>query len=152
MENMNEILHILKPYEVFLIPIFVGGLTQIIKFFIYSVRNGWDFGYLFTHGHMPSFHTSLVVAMVTSVGHHEGIHSGAFTIAVILALIVIDDSVRLRVFIGDQGRYLNTLIRQLDLEEKFPRLKERVGHRVSEVVAGGIFGFVTTIILIQLVG
>lgn len=147
---MREILQFLKPYEIFLIPIFVGGVTQLVKFIFYSLRHGWDFHYIMTHGHMPSFHTSFVVSMVASVGHYSGITSGAFTVAVIIALIVIDDAVRLRVFIGDQGRYLNTLMRQLNLEEKFPRLKERVGHRVSEVIIGGIFGFLLTIGLIKL--
>ena len=149
MENM---LQFLKPYNIFLVPIVVGGITQLVKFIIYSIRHGWDLKYILTHGHMPSFHTALVVSMATSIGCYSGITSGAFTVAVVLSLIVIDDSVRLRVFIGDQGRYLNTLIRQLDLEEKFPRLKERVGHRVSEVIVGGVFGFLLTMVLARILG
>ncbi len=149
---MNEIIQFLKSYDVVIIPILVGGITQVVKFVIYSLKHGWDFRYIMTHGHMPSFHTSFVVAMATSVGFYEGITSGAFTVAVIMALIVIDDAVRLRVHIGDQGRYLNSLMRQLDLEEKFPRLKERVGHRVSEVVVGGVFGFILSMAFIKLLG
>lgn len=149
---MNEIIQFLKPYEIFLIPIFVGSVIQILKFVMYSIKHGWDFRYIMTHGHMPSFHTAFVVSMTTSVGHYSGITSGAFTVAVIIALIVIDDAVRLRVYIGDQGRYLNTLVRQLDLEKKFPRLKERVGHRIGEVIVGGILGFSLTIFLVWILG
>lgn len=73
--------------------------------------------------------------------------------AVILAVLVIDDAVRIRVYLGDQGRYLNMLIRQLNVsEEQFPRLKERIGHRVSEVIIGGILGFALTIILARVLG
>lgn len=147
---MNEILKFLEPYYIFVIPIFVGGLVQVAKFAIYSIKNGWDWRYILTHGHMPSFHTAFVVSMATSVGYYAGITSGAFTVAIIVALIIIDDAVRLRVHIGDQGRYLNALMKQLDLEEKFPRLKERVGHRVSEVIVGGILGFTLTVILIRI--
>jgi uncharacterized protein len=149
---MKEFIEFLKPYNIFLVPIVVGGTIQLAKFIIYSLKNGWDFRYILTHGHMPSFHTAFVISLVTSVGFYENIHSGAFTVAVILALIVIDDAVRLRVYIGDQGRYLNTLVRQLDLEKNFPRLKERVGHRVNEVIVGGVCGFVLTAILIKILG
>ena len=69
----------------------------------------------------------------------------------IIIIIIIDDAVRLRMYLGDQGRYLNMLVEQLDIDQtKFPRLKERVGHRVSEVIVGGIYGFLLTIILVKL--
>ena len=72
-------------------------------------------------------------------------------VGVALAIIVIDDAARLRMYMGDQGRYLNMLIRQLNVnEEQFPRLKERMGHRVSEVIVGGIYGFLLTILLVNL--
>lgn len=146
-------LELISKYAIFIIPIVVGSITQALKFALYSLRHGWDFRYFFTHGHMPSAHTAFVISLVTSVGllDDDGLRSGAFAAAVILAFIVIDDAVRLRMYMGDQGRYLNMLIRQLDIDEaKFPRLKERVGHRVSEVIAGAIFGFLLTLLLAKL--
>lgn len=140
-----------QPYLIFIIPIAVGLATQVIKFVIYSLKHGWKPEYAFTHGHMPSAHTSLVVSLVTAVAFFEGMHSGAFALSVVLAFLVIDDAARLRMYMGDQGRYLNMLIQQLDVDQaRFPRLKERVGHRVSEVIVGGVFGFVATIVLIGL--
>ena len=104
-----------------------------------------------THGHMPSAHTGFAAALITSVGFYEGISSGAFAVAMGLAIIIVDDAVRLRAYMGDQGRYLNMLIRQLNInEEQFPRLKERMGHRLSEVIIGGIYGFILTIIFIKI--
>jgi acid phosphatase family membrane protein YuiD len=149
---MNIIIHFLKPYNVFLIPILVGGIIQVVKWIVYSIKHGWDIRYIMTHGHMPSSHTGFVVSLITSVGFYEGVYSGAFAVAVILAIIVIDDAVRLRVILGDQGRYLNNLIHILEIDEKkFPRLKERVGHRVSEVIIGGILGFLLTAVLIKVI-
>ena len=135
----------------FLIPIVVGGVTQIIKFVHFSLKHGWDWKYAMTHGHMPSAHTAFVVSAVTSIGYYEGLDSGAFAVAVALAIIVIDDAARLRMYMGDQGRYLNMLIRQLNVsEDQFPRLKERVGHRVSEVIVGGILGILLTLLLAKI--
>lgn len=143
----------LKPYYIFLIPIVVGVIVQVIKFIVFSVKHGWDWHYAMTHGHMPSAHTAFIVSLVTSVGYYENMTTGAFTVALALAIIVIDDAARLRMYMGDQGRYLNMLIRQLNVsEEQFPRLQERVGHRVSEVIVGGILGFIFTIALAKFLG
>jgi len=140
-----------QPYLIFLIPAVVGVIVQIIKFIVFSLKHGWDWHYAMTHGHMPSAHTAFIVSLVTSVGYYDSMSSGAFAVAVALAIIVIDDAARLRMYMGDQGRYLNMLIRQLNVsEEQFPRLQERVGHRVSEVIVGGILGFLLTILLAKL--
>lgn len=148
-------MNFLSSSAVFLIPIVVGLSTQVVKFIVYSVRHGLDWKYIFTHGHMPSAHTSFAVSLLTSVGYFEGIHSGAFAVTVGLAFIIIDDALRIRMILGDQGRYLNMLVSQLKNEideSKFPRLKERVGHHTSEVIVGGIFGFFFTLILINFLG
>lgn len=143
----------LSNYYIFLIPIFVGFVVQTTKFIVFCLKHGWDWRYAMTHGHMPSAHTGFIVSLVTSVGYYDGMTSGAFTVAVALAIIVIDDAARLRVYMGDQGRYLNMLIRQLNIsDDQFPRLKERMGHRVSEVIVGGIYGCALTLILAKLLG
>ncbi|MGK2848467.1 MAG: divergent PAP2 family protein [Minisyncoccota bacterium] len=142
-------MNILQEYLIFLIPIAVGILTQVLKFTIYSLKHGFNIEYAFTHGHMPSAHTSLVVSLLVTVAHYEGIGSSVFALSAVLAFIVIDDAARIRMYLGDQGRYLNMLIQQLGIEqEKFPRLKERVGHRVSEVIGGAFTGFILTVMFL----
>lgn len=146
--NTTRMLDFIIQHKVFVIPVLVGAVTQITKYLIYISKHGWNFRYIMTHGHMPSAHTAFIVSLVTSVGlfDDDGIKSGAFAVAVILAIIVIDDAVRLRMYMGDQGRYLNMLIRQLPVDaKKFPHFKERLGHRVSEVIVGGLLGFVLTL-------
>lgn len=142
-----------EPYLVVVIPVIVGIGTQALKFVIFTVRNGWKPEYMFTHGHMPSAHTAFAVSLATSVGWYEGFHSGAFAVALALSFILVDDAARIRMYLGDQGRYLNMLIAQMKGvvdEEQFPRLKERVGHRVSEVVVGAIVGFSATMALVSI--
>lgn len=143
----------LQEHAIFLIPILVSVITQLIKFVMFSMKHGWKLEYLATHGHMPSSHTAFAISLITSIGYYEGIGSGAFAVAVAVAFLIIDDAVRLRMYLGDQGRYLNTLIHTLKLStEQFPRLKERVGHRTSEVLVGGFVGFFLSTIFIRILG
>src|SRR4030042_5588531 len=142
-----------KNYIVIIVPIAVGLFTQALKFLLYSLKYGFKWEYAFTHGHMPSAHTAFVISTLTSIGYFEGTGSGVFALAFIFAFIIIDDALRLRMYLGDQGRYLNMLVEQLAIDKKkFPRLKERIGHRVNEVIVGGILGFGLTMILAKLLG
>jgi len=143
----------ISSYYIIIVPITVGLFTQVTKFALYSAKNGLKWEYLFTHGHMPSAHTSFVISTITSIGYYEGTTSGVFALGVIFAVLIIDDALRLRMYLGDQGRYLNMLISQLAVDKKkFPRLKERIGHRISEVIVGGIIGFGLTMILAKILG
>ena len=152
---MENILQFLRPYHVFLVPIAVWFITQGVKILVYSIKHGWNIienTHHLGYGHMPSAHTSFVVSLATSVGYFFGLGSGAFAVAVVFAIITIDDSVRLRMQIGYQGKYINILIDELKLKKEFPYLKERLGHRVSEVIAGGALGFVLTMVLVRILG
>jgi acid phosphatase family membrane protein YuiD len=141
----------MQDYLVFLIPIAVGLFAQLVKFALFTMKHGWKPEYAFTHGHMPSAHTAFATALLVSVGYYDGLHTGAFAVTVGLAFIIIDDALRIRMILGDQGRYLNMLIDQLPIDQsKFPRLKERVGHRTSEVIGGALFGLFFTMIAITL--
>jgi len=143
----------LRDYNMFLIPLIVGVFVQILKFVIFSIKHGINWEFFFTHGHMPSSHTAFVVSTLTSIGYYAGVSSATFALAVIFAVLIIDDALRLRVFLGDQGRYLNMLVEQLPVDKKkFPKLKERIGHRLSEVLIGGLLGFVLALALAKLLG
>jgi acid phosphatase family membrane protein YuiD len=135
-------------YNVIIIPLFVGLFTQALKFALFAKKHGFKFEYFFTHGHMPSAHTAFVISALTSIGYYEGTASGVFALSFIFAFLIIDDALRLRMYLGDQGRYLNMLVDQLPIDKKkFPRLKERIGHRISEVIIGGLIGFGLTLFL-----
>lgn len=137
-------------YAMFLIPIIVIIAAQVVKLIRFSLRHGVDWNYLFTPGHMPSAHSAFVAALVTTIGHYEGVDTGAFAIAVGFATIVMYDAMRIRMQIGEQGKFLNELVRELDKidRNKFPHLKERVGHYGREVLAGVIFGVGTAYAMI----
>lgn len=140
-----------QSYNIIIIPLFIGFFAQTLKFILYSMRNGLKWEYFLTHGHMPSAHTAFVISALTSIGYYEGTASGVFALAFIFAFVIIDDALRLRMYLGDQGRYLNMLVNELPVDKrKFPRLKERIGHRFSEVIIGGLIGFFLTLFLLKL--
>ena len=144
-----------SPYNVFIIPLLVLGFTRVFKFIIFYFRHNRDLAYTRKHamsyGHMPSVHTALMTSMVTSVGHYEGITSGAFALALSMAIVVVDDATRLRVYMGTHSEYINFIKNKLEMDEKkYPELKERMGHRLSEVIAGALVGFTLTVLLINI--
>lgn len=146
----------MSKYSIFILPIAIWIFIFALKITIFSSKHGWnrDIQEVIRHvghGHMPSAHTAFVLSLVTSIGYYKGIDSGSFAVALILAMIIIDDSIRLRMYIGDQGMYLNRLAEHLNLErDEFPKMKERTGHKISEVIVGGALGIFLTLFLAKI--
>jgi acid phosphatase family membrane protein YuiD len=118
-------------------PLFVGIITQLTKFILFSLKHGWRWNYILTHGHMPSAHSAFAISVLMTTAFVDGVSSGSFVVAMALGFLILDDALRLRMYLGDQGRYLNMLVKNLmeetDLinQKDFPRLKERIGHHKS---------------------
>lgn len=130
----------------FLVPMLVGVTTEGIKFANYCRKHGWNLRYSITYGHMPSAHTAFVASLVTTVALFDGFSTTSFAIAIAFASIVIFDALRLRVYMGEHAHFLNTLAQELKLDEnRFPRLKERVGHKPEEVAVGALVGVFLTL-------
>ena len=143
MSNLNGISLIV------FIPLLVGIITQLTKFIIFSYKHGLKWNYILTHGHMPSAHSAFAISVLMTTAFVDGVNSGSFVVAMALGFLILDDALRLRMYLGDQGRYLNMLTKNLmeevDLNvKKFPRLKERIGHHKLEVVVGLIYGAILT--------
>lgn len=136
------------------IPIIAGLLTQLIKFIIQAIKGEFRWSTLQEYGGMPSAHTAFVVSLDTILWLHEGWDSPAFAVAVIFSLLIIRDAIGLRQFLGQHGRILNMLIKELpDTEErKFPgQLVERLGHTPLQAIVGGIVGFVVAVGLFAII-
>ena len=138
-------------YPAFIIPIIVGCVTQFTKFLLLAAKGKkLKLRNLFGPGHMPSAHTAFVVSLATTVFYFDGAFSASFAISVILAYIVIYDAVNIRTNIGYNAKIVNQLIKEIpNIEkEKYPTLREVVGHKPEEAFVGAIFGFVLSILLI----
>jgi len=140
----------MQPYALIIIPLVAGFLAQFIKFVMFSFKHGLNWRFLLEYGHMPSSHTALMSGLIYSIGYYQGIQTPEFATAFIVTLIIVSDALRLRMYIGSYGRTLNNLLDRLRIEDdSSSKLKERVGHRPSEIMGGVILGVLTALILIR---
>ncbi len=118
-----------------------AATAQLLKFLIYMVlRHEPRYDRLFGAGGMPSSHSAMVVALLSSIGYQYGWRSGEFAISAVLGLIVLYDAIHVRRVVGLQSRYLNLVSRSeylADIDRNFP---EFIGHTPWEVAAGAIWG------------
>ena len=142
----------MKSYIILLTPIIAALIAQIIKILVVK-KNKMTFKDLlkFSYAGMPSGHSAFTMSLVTIIALTQGIHSILFAISFAFAIIVINDALRLRQYLGQQGAVLNILIKDLRedqfLDEKYPTLKERIGHTSMEVLAGIILGMIIGILM-----
>ena len=140
-------------YPIVIIPIIVGCIAQSIKFLLSVIKHKKiELKFLLISGHMPSAHSAFVVSLVTVIAFFDGIYSTAFAISFVLAYIVIYDALKIRINIGYNGEIINKLIKEIPgiKKEDYPILRERIGHKPLEVLAGSMLGFILTIFLIIL--
>lgn len=141
----------MQSYALVVIPIVAGLLAQVVKFVIFSFKHGLDWRFLFEYGHMPSSHTAMMSGLIYAIGYYQGPQTPEFATALILTVLVISDALRLRMYIGSYGKTLNDLLDRLKIEESSSvlKLKERVGHRPSEIFGGAVLGVLTALILVR---
>jgi acid phosphatase family membrane protein YuiD len=135
--------------RVFLATLFSWFLAQVMKSIIEIIRNKPRSAlkilkYIFwTTGGMPSSHSAVVTALVTSIGFTVGIDNPLFIVVFFYALLVIRDALGVRRAAGIQAHTLNRLIAMLKKEKRIniKPVKEINGHSPSEVGVGAVLGF-----------
>jgi acid phosphatase family membrane protein YuiD len=134
-------------------PIFLSAITslflaQLVKTVIYLLRSKRKspkdtFGtMIWRTGGMPSSHSAMVASMAASAAFREGIDTNLFVITLMLALIIIRDSLGVRRSSGIQARVLNGLGRHVSekLKIEYHPVKEVNGHSPLEVAVGVLLG------------
>ncbi len=137
----------------FLIPLVVGLITQFSKRFF---NHNWHpemteiKSHLPHYGGMPSAHTAFAFSLLTVIAWEDGIGSSTFAITVVLAIIILDDALRMRIFLGHHGEALHKLITKLPKEEQktYPLLETSLGHKPIEAAVGALVGIALTLILL----
>jgi uncharacterized protein len=137
-------------YRLFVIPIIILIVNQIIKAIISAKKGGVKWTTIFSYGGMPSTHSAVVTSLSYVIGFYDGITRPAFAVALILSLIVIRDASGIRLQLGRHGQAINQLIKELpdEKEYKYPVMKEIFGHSHLEVTVGIISSLIFTSILI----
>ncbi len=157
---MDFLKDVFKNYWLF--SVIAGWLTaQILKVFtgVFRQREFSVRAMLFGNGGMPSSHTAAVMALATSVALTEGLGSMASAIAMLLAIIVMNDAMGVRRETGKHSEALNRIVDMLTKKEKkqegeekseekpFNLFKELVGHSPLQVFFGFLTGIVVALLM-----
>lgn len=103
------------------------------------------------YGGMPSAHASFASSLALTVGATEGIGSAAFAIAAVILILVLDDALRLRIFLGRYGLAIRRLLeRDSAATQGLPPIEWRMGHTLPEVLGGLIVGVLSTLLILAL--
>ena len=128
----------ISPYLITILLAWAGA--HIVKFIISALKKEKQTlkSYLFVSGGMPSAHSAAVVAMATIIGLKDGIESGLFGLALVFAVIVMYDAMKVRRSSGEQGMVINKLIKEAKSKIELPRVAK--GHTPTEVAFGALLG------------
>lgn len=134
-------------YKFIIIPIITLIITQILKFIIEAIKNKkMDFSRLLNgNGGMPSSHTAFTTSLAFSVGIDSGFDSALFAVSLVFSIIVAYDAMGLRMESGKQAVQINLLMKNSHIDGTVP-LKEMLGHKPLEVLAGFLFGVLSAFI------
>jgi len=136
---------ILSPYLIAAIAgwIIAQGLKYVIL--VWKHRSFNHLRQLYLSGKMPSAHTATVVAVTTVIGMRDGVSSGLFGLAALLASIVMYDAMMVRRSSGEQGTAIQELIREQHSKVALPRAAK--GHTPPEVFVGAVLGLLIGLVV-----
>lgn len=126
-------------------------IAQVIKFLLYYLVNKkLDFDRLLGDGGMPSSHSAVVTSCATFALLEYGANSFEFTIAAVLAIIVMHDAMGVRLESGKQAKAINDLNKYFEdlfkVKITDKHLEEFLGHTPFQVLMGLILGVIIAVI------
>jgi acid phosphatase family membrane protein YuiD len=129
-------------------PLIAWFLAQVFKYLgqAYKASSFKDLSFLYKSGNMPSSHSALMLSLLTVIAIKDGIGSALFAVVLVLSLIVLYDAVNVRRSVGEQGPVVVELAKRAGLK---PSIYLAMGHRITEVVAGGLLGIVSALVVLQ---
>ena len=130
----------ISPY---ILAIVVGWtVSQLIKSIIGLFRHKYMGlrSILFVSGGMPSSHSATLMAVWTVILITDGVNSGLFGLASVIALIVLYDAVKVRRSSGEQGVALLAFMKEKKSIVPAPRVA--MGHTPTEVLVGSLLGVI----------
>jgi acid phosphatase family membrane protein YuiD len=135
--------------QILVIALCTWAITQTAKVLIILIqekRLAWNF--FISSGGMPSAHSATVCSLATSIAMTLGVSSTYFSIAVVLAVIVIYDATGVRQSVGQHSVVLNRLVKEFSFRKPKPDLekdlKEFIGHTPIQVLVGAGLGIFIT--------
>ena len=136
-------------YHIIILPLFAGIFAQLIKFFIKSNKQKFKLKNIVAYSGMPSGHSAMTISLATIIGLEEGWHSPVFALSLVFAVIVIRDALGIRRYLGQHGKIINILVKDLSeddmVDETYPHLLENIGHTPYQVLVGSLIGLMISL-------
>lgn len=124
--------------------ILAWAIAQCLKIIItFCTKKKLDWHYLVASGGMPSSHSAFVCACAAAVGYMYGWGSPLFSIAAVVAIVVMYDASNVRRAAGEMAKILNYMMDHWqEMRPAFfsKELKELLGHTPFQVLMGGLLG------------
>ena len=104
-------------------------------------------------GGMPSAHSACVCSLAIGTCRSAGFASVEFAIAFVLASVVMYDAMNVRRQAGEHAKAINNIVDVIDEADgdedllDIDQLKESLGHKPMEVLAGALLGILIALIL-----
>jgi uncharacterized protein len=143
--------------QTLIISAFAWLLTQVLKVVVILFQERrivWRF--LFSSGGMPSSHTATVCALATSIALTAGMGTIFFSLAVVLAVIVMFDSAGVRQSVGQHSEVLNRIVKELSFKatktERQKDFRVFIGHTPFQVFVGAALGILIAWLWVTLGG
>ena len=143
---MNNVVDFLTGHLILNLSILAWALAQVLKFVITLItKHKLDWRHILSSGGMPSSHSAFVCACAAAMGYMFGWASPEFTVAAVVAIVVMYDASNVRRAAGEQAKILNYIMDHWT--EMKPalfgkELKEFLGHTPFQVLMGGLLGVV----------
>lgn len=125
-------------------------LAQATKIICLLVQNRRiNLRHLMSPGGMPSAHSTMAGALVTSVALCNGTSGTLFAVTLAFALVVMFDAQSVRRAAGLQAGILNQMLDELFKEHRFSEQKmiELLGHTPLEVFIGLVMGILVAMMV-----
>ena len=137
-------------YLILITPLAALAISQLSKLLIKSNNIKWDWNFFASYAGMPSSHAATTVSLTAIIALAQGAASPLFAVSLVFTLLVIRDALGVRKYLGQHSELLNDLIKDLrqdkiTLNEKYPRLIEKIGHTPAEVIAGAALGLIISL-------
>ena len=141
-------MYMLADWPIWLVVTVCGALGQLFKLGVYSItKHRFDLALIAQGRGLPSLQANVLSCLLVLVGVRSGWNSGQAAFALVFAVIVIHDTVKLRVAASRQRKVVYHLVASLPDAGHFhqrvagyldPRLHQ-TSHMVAGVVFGGLF-------------
>ncbi|GEM_PF-3319094 len=124
-------------------------MAQTVKVLFGFIRYGRDgrsrvIWRIIWAGGMPSVHSSVITSVAITILHSTGFESAIFGLAAVMSLIVIYDRGRMHSIYNTFQKRYPVFAAEI---QRDPVLKDLVGHRPAEIIAGVIIGATSSLLI-----